>query len=643
MGEEVCALDIGTRKIAGVVLEREEEKWRIKASSVLEHQTRPMVDGQIQDIPQVAKEVNVVKEKLEKSLGKNLPPIGAAAAGRALKTSRSSSFLDFAKLKEIQEEDILSLKYLALKEARKNLTEDDLDYTLIGYTVSFFKIDGQEILNPLLQKGRFLEVEVIATFLPRIVIDSLYTVVQKTGLELGYLTLEPIAASQVVIPESMRKLNIALVDIGAGTSDIAVSRDGSFIGYDMVDFAGDEITEEISRHLLVDFTTAETIKKELRSKEEIEFTDVLGIPVKKSVTEIAEILKPQVDELAAKIAEKIILINGTSPQAVFLIGGGSLTYGLEKALAEKLGITHQRVGLRDYNVLENVEGRIEGLNAAQAVTPVGIALISSSSNAGVFKYLTVNGKALPVFELQKLTVFDALVAAGFDLEEILGKPGRGITVEINGEIRTIAGTKGTPARIKLNKKEVDLETPVEAGDEIVVEGGQRGEPPKVTLREIVLPVAPKKIFLEEKEVILNPSLRINNQQGSWDRLLQDKDVIFFNPLRTLKDILKALNLPLSLVVKMDEKDINLDDEVAEGSYLRFLKEKEEKKILHFKVNGEETMLEIAKKECILADVLANIKIPRYVRGKSLILTVNGKKANFTTPIKEGDEVVVSWE
>ena len=77
------------------------------------------------------------------------------------------------------------------------------------------------------------------------------------------LTLEPIAAINVVVPEDIRLLNIALVDIGAGTSDIAISKDGSIIAYDMVTTAGDEITEAIMQKCLCNFENAEKISDTL--------------------------------------------------------------------------------------------------------------------------------------------------------------------------------------------------------------------------------------------------------------------------------------------------------------------------------------------------------------------------------------------
>ena len=97
------------------------------------------------------------------------------------------------------------------------------------------------------------------------------------GLEVANLTLEPIAAINVAIPESYRLLNIALVDIGAGTSDISITKDGSIIAYGMIPLAGDELTELIVQNYLVDFKTAEYIKLQSTTEEEITYKDIMPV------------------------------------------------------------------------------------------------------------------------------------------------------------------------------------------------------------------------------------------------------------------------------------------------------------------------------------------------------------------------------
>lgn len=132
-------------------------------------------------------------------------------------------------------------------------------------------------------------VEMIATFLPDEVVDGLYQAVEDAGLHVASLTLEPIAAINVAIPERFRLLNIALVDVGAGTSDISVVKEGSIIAFGMMPLAGDEITEAIAKRYLTDFETAEKAEKAADRKKMVTFKDIMGETVKVSQEEIHEV------------------------------------------------------------------------------------------------------------------------------------------------------------------------------------------------------------------------------------------------------------------------------------------------------------------------------------------------------------------
>ena len=139
-----------------------------------------------------------------------------------------------------------SSKPPAVANAEQALSTDGPEeqrFFLVGYTPTQFWLDHYPLTTLLGHTGQHLEAAVVATFLPSEVVDSLYAVMQKAGLEVASMTLEPIAALNAAIPADLRLLNLALVDIGAGTSDIAVCRDGSVVGYTMATVAGDEITE----------------------------------------------------------------------------------------------------------------------------------------------------------------------------------------------------------------------------------------------------------------------------------------------------------------------------------------------------------------------------------------------------------------
>lgn len=165
---------------------------------------------------------------------------------------------------KISSEDIYSLDLNGVDLAHRQVCETvtDVNYYCVGYTPVKYYLNGYEITNLEGHKGSEISVLLLATFLPEEVVDGLYAAVEIAGLEVANLTLEPIAAMNVAIPENFRLLNIALVDVGAGTSDICITKDGSIIAYGMIPCAGDEISEIIAKHYLVDFATAEKLKSE---------------------------------------------------------------------------------------------------------------------------------------------------------------------------------------------------------------------------------------------------------------------------------------------------------------------------------------------------------------------------------------------
>ncbi len=172
--------------------------------------------------------------------------------------------------------EAISSAYEALMNEPEN---ERTEFYSVGHAVKRYTLDSYEISSLLDHRGRKAGVSMIATFLPREVVESLYTTMDQIGLNVSGITLEPIAAMNAVIPEDIRKLNLALVDIGAGTSDIALCDKGTVSAYTMATTAGDEVTEALMQALLVDFQCAERIKKSLGNKDEkrICYDDILGL------------------------------------------------------------------------------------------------------------------------------------------------------------------------------------------------------------------------------------------------------------------------------------------------------------------------------------------------------------------------------
>jgi cell division ATPase FtsA len=145
--ESIFALDIGTRTIVGAVLEEEDQQLNLKASQVIEHKNRSMLDGQIHNVMDVAHQVKKIKNNLEEECDTTLTKVGIAAAGRALKTVKSSHQVEFKSKKEIAQEDIRVLEFGAVQNAQQKLASNETEntangYHFVGYTVLESKLDG---------------------------------------------------------------------------------------------------------------------------------------------------------------------------------------------------------------------------------------------------------------------------------------------------------------------------------------------------------------------------------------------------------------------------------------------------------------------------------------------------------------------
>lgn len=179
--------------------------------------------------------------------------------------------------------------------------------------------------------------DIIVTFLPEDVVDGLYAAVGQAGLSVANMTLEPIAAINVAIPENYRMLNIALVDVGAGTSDISITRDGSIIAYGMIPHAGDEMTEVIVQHFLVDFNMAESIKLQSTTSDTVTYKDIMSIEHTIPAQDVWDVAAPVVDSIAQEVSAKIRELNGDKTvSACFVVGGGGRYTASRKSLRKTL-------------------------------------------------------------------------------------------------------------------------------------------------------------------------------------------------------------------------------------------------------------------------------------------------------------------
>lgn len=542
MTEKLFALDIGTRSVVGIILEQIDESYHIVDLISKEHKERAMVDGQIHNVVYVANVISQVKAELEEKHGP-LTKVSVAAAGRSLKTEQASSKLSIQHRPALTETDIDRLELAAVQEAQAKLLQHKEDlkgshYYCVGYSVLYYRLDGEEIGSLIDQQGTEASIEVIATFLPRVVVESLIAALKRANLEMDGLTLEPIAAINALIPPSMRRLNVALVDIGAGTSDIAITDQSTVIAYGMVPTAGDEITEALSDHYLLDFPVAETVKRELSVSEHVTITDILGFEQQIHSTEVISHIQGAIQHLSTNIAQEIKRLNsGQSPKAVLLIGGGSLTPNITKEISLALDLPDQRVAVRDLNAIQNLTRENHIPATPELVTPIGIA-IAAQNTPIKYMSLTVNEQVVRLFELKEMTVTDALLAANIVASKLYGKPGLAMSVQLNGQTIHIPGNLGSPTRILINGEEASMKATIENGDFIELIEGQDGKPATATIADLLDEASNKVIKVNDQTYTISSTILVNGVPANKETALQEGDVIFVSTDTTVEEALQ---------------------------------------------------------------------------------------------------------
>ena len=483
----IFALDIGTRSIIGVAGRVVDERFQVLAIEKEEHGKRAMLDGQIEDIAQVAKVARRVTDRMEEKLDCALERVCVAAAGRALRTEQGRYTMEFPEVTRVTNDTIGRLESGAVAEAEAMLgqvQEGERRFYLVGYTVAGYHLDHYPMSTLRNHNGRELEATVVATFLPREVVESLYAVMEASGLEVASLTLEPIAALNAAIPADLRLLNLVLADIGAGTSDIAVCRDGAVVGYTMATIAGDEITEELMRRFLVPFATAERMKTQMGAAN-ITYRDVLGLEQSIPGELVRETVRQPAQMLAQEIAPRVTALNGGAPSALFLAGGGSKLEGLRDLVAEALEMEENRVALAGNNYEMTAFSDSYELNDPELATPLGIAVSAGLGLISDSYRIMLNGKPAKLFRSGALTVLELLMMNGYSSIDLLGRTGKSLSVTVDGQRMLFRGEPASPCVLLLNGTEAVPSAVVYAGDSIEFTPAVSGVPAQKTVKDLL--------------------------------------------------------------------------------------------------------------------------------------------------------------
>ena len=700
----VFGLDIGTRSIVGSVGYMDGKKFNVAGHYVKEHETRAMMDGQIHDIAKVGETIDFVKRELENQIGRPLNDVCIAAAGRVLKTVTIHVDMDRADDMAVTDEDIYSLDMLGVEKAYDIMRADypDVEFYCVGYTVVKYYMNGYIIGNLEGHKGKNIGADILATFLPNEVIEDLYSATSIAKLNVANLTLEPIAAINIAIPENFRLLNIALVDVGAGTSDISITKDGSIIAYGMIPHAGDEITEAILNRCLCDFKTAETIKLNSmkKSTKSISYKDVMGLKQKLTPAEVRDMYADTVENMTREIAEKIKELNGgKSVNAVFVVGGGGKAFGFTESLANHLGIPKERVALRGEEVLGDVNFLVEGVKKDPLlVTPIGICM-NFYNQKNHFIYVNINDERIKLYDNDHLTVVDAAMQIGFPNEALFPKRGKSLSFNLNNKLKMIKGDLGEAAYITVNGHDANINSKIAKNDKIYIKESTAGEDAIYTVGQLAEYKESISFMINGVNVTCPKFAEVNKELVTASYSIQDGDDIHIRDYYTVLQILQFMDFdstgkviyvnghkasedepvyggfkvnfedidylneqPEEMVNDLNEVDIEsaTDEEIIvdntdasnESASATKVDEQNQPPVatpvssipinITITVNGTPVTLK-NKASYIFVDILDFYPFnTQKAGGSDLVRKINGVRCDFTSPLNQGDSAELYW-
>ncbi|HXW69087.1 MAG TPA: cell division protein FtsA, partial [Dissulfurispiraceae bacterium] len=411
-GNIIVGLDAGTTKICSIMGEVSEEGIAVLAVS--SHPSNGLKKGVVIDIEATANSIKKAVAEIEEMTGTSVREVYVGIAGSHIKSFNSYGAVG-VKGKEVSHEDVER----AIDSA--SAVYVPLDREILHVLPTEFILDGQDgIKDPVGMAGVRLEVKVYIVTGAVASVQNLLKCCERAGLEVVDIVLQPLASAEATLTSYERDMGVMLVDIGGGTTDMALYKDGGLRHTTVLGIGGNHFTNDLSVGLKLPFPEAERIKKKygtvatvVPSSEMNDMTEVDVVAIDGQVRTIprkyiSEILQPRSQELLELIRHEMQAFqrNGVAVSGVVFAGGSSLLSGFDR-MAEAILSMPVRIGYPVQAAHEDQghardHARILGLKG-EFNTPVnatGIGLILYGAEAS----MPLEGPMFP------LNVFNKIVA-----------------------------------------------------------------------------------------------------------------------------------------------------------------------------------------------------------------------------------------
>jgi cell division protein FtsA len=370
--EIYVSLDIGTSTIKVIVGEMADDSLNIIGVGSVP--SEGLKKGSIVDIEQTVRSIKKAFEQAERMVGFSLKKAIVGVNGNYINIQDTNGVVAVSsENKEIHTEDVRRVMEAAQVVSIPN------EQIIVDVIPRQFIVDGRdEITDPKKMLGVRLEVEGTLITGSKTILHNLLRCVERAGIEITDICLQPLAAGSVALSSDEKNLGVALIDIGGGSTTIAVFEDGQLVATNVVPLGGENITKDLSIGLRTSTGEAERIKKQFghafypaASIEEEFEVSVIGTDEKQTFkqTEIATIIEARVEEILQMAAEELVRMGIRDLPGGFVLTGGTAGMMGVLDLAKEMFSSNVRLATPNYI----------GVREPQYMTAVGLIQFASSN------------------------------------------------------------------------------------------------------------------------------------------------------------------------------------------------------------------------------------------------------------------------
>lgn len=403
----VISLDIGTEFVKVLVFRVDEENQKaiVEGFGKKRQKLRNMMSGAVSDINGVIETCREAIDEAEAMAGvKDVPKAIMGIAGELVKGTTTTVHyerakpeirIDMPELKNI----ISKVQWKAFDRIRKQLAwetgHSEIDVELINAAIVNVKIDGYRISDPMGFQGRDVSISVFNAYAPMMHLGALHKIADELNLELLSIAAEPYAVAQSMGTYNNPDFGAIIIDIGGGTTDVALVRNGGLEGTVMYAFGGRAFTKRLASSLDMSFNEAEKMKMKYS----------FGMLTPEMTEKIDKIFESDCEIWASglEIALDSFSNYDLLPPRVLLCGGGSGLPGIRKVLAkgewiENMPISEPKVSFIQPRDVVNVTDQTQLLKSPQSVAPMGLANLVLELTGDEKVLSNVLGKAVKIIQ-----------------------------------------------------------------------------------------------------------------------------------------------------------------------------------------------------------------------------------------------------